>query len=173
MEGVVDGVYYCNPTNVDEINSRISNRNIPSEALEPAIFARPVSTKFMIFPLVDDRKPANVPLKTYPIFNLSKNFNPGTAPAPWSGYAANINIDSSLRNQYFALQKASQAAFIPSSKSLLYNMYWPQTHNSNSYNLDKKNQNEFSKFNPNPDEKVVGNLLFNNDTRNQIKNIVC
>ena len=52
-------------------------------------------------------------------------------------------------------------------------MYWPQTHNSNSYNLDKKNQNEFSKFNPNPDEKVVGNLLFNNDTRNQIKNIVC
>ena len=34
---VVDGLYNCQQSRVDELNSRISNRNIPSNDLEPSI----------------------------------------------------------------------------------------------------------------------------------------
>jgi len=123
MYGVVDGVYFCNEERLDEINSRIAKRNIPSAPLKPEFSPRPVSTKYAILPILDRRAPIDVPLKDYELFNTEKIFNPGTAQAPWDGFAANINVDSVLRNQFFALQKCPEAFFVPSSTSSLYQSY--------------------------------------------------
>ena len=40
--------------------------------------------------------------------------------APFSGFVENVDVESVLRNQIFALQKNDQAVYVPSSKSDLY-----------------------------------------------------
>jgi|LauGreSBDMM110SN_4_FD.fasta_scaffold16238_1 hypothetical protein len=103
-----------------EINTRTFDRNIPSSALQPYINARPVSTKYSIMPIVDPRRPLNVPLQVMPTYNPEKTFNPGNDMGPWSGYATSVNVESDLRNQIFALQKCPQSYFVPDSTSDLY-----------------------------------------------------
>lgn len=120
MLGMDDNVYFCHMDRLEAINSEIRNRNIPSEPLRPEFSLRPVPTQRSILPIVDHRIDSNVPLKKYDQFSVEKIFNPGTAQAPWDGFAANINTDSLLRNQFFALQKCSQAKFVPSSQGSLY-----------------------------------------------------
>jgi hypothetical protein len=56
------------------------------------------------------------------MYNPEYVFNPGNAVAPWSGYATAVNVESTLRNQFFALQKCGQSEYVPSSKSDLYNV---------------------------------------------------
>ena len=172
MYGVVDGVYVCNSERANELNNRISQRNIPSQALEPAFSLRPVSTKYAIMPIVDQRAPANMPLLKYPKYNLEKVFNPGNAQAPWNGFASQINTESALRNQFFALQKADQAYFIPSSNSSLYTSNMAQLPDPPGHAGLFKEEN-FNYFNPNPQIEIVGNNVFNNNTRVQIKNTTC
>jgi len=166
MYGVVDGVYFCNHERLDEINSRISDRNIPSQELRPDLSFRPVSTKYAILPIVDRVPMSNVPLKEYLPFSVETVFNPGTAQAPWRGFAENINVDSSLRNQFFALQKAGQAKYVPSSNSSLYKA---------PLAVDGFPTNEFvdTNFKTQGQDIVtnMGNELFNNCTRCQRMNI--
>ena len=57
-----------------------------------------------------------MPIKCEPIFNPANTFNPGTANAPWSGFSTNINTESQLRNQFFALQRNDQAEYISVEK---------------------------------------------------------
>ena len=104
----------------DNQNMKMYGRNIPSSALQPYLNVRPVMTKYSKMPIVDPRKELNTQLQEKPLYNTGEVFNPGTSQAPWNGFAANINTDSLLRNQFFALQKCSEAEFIPSSKSSLY-----------------------------------------------------
>tara|TARA_Y100000389_G_scaffold204091_2_gene254963 strand:+ start:7099 stop:7605 length:507 start_codon:yes stop_codon:yes gene_type:complete len=120
MFGVEDNVYFCNTDKLEKMNKEIRDRNIPSKPLRPEFSLRPVPTQRTILPVVDNRVQPDVPLKRYENFSVEKVFNPGTSQAPWNGFAANINTDSLLRNQFFALQKCSEAEFIPSSKSSLY-----------------------------------------------------
>jgi hypothetical protein len=120
MFGVNDNVYFCNMDRLESINSQIRNRNIPSEPLRPEFSLRPVATQRCVLPIVDNIGPSCVPLQKYDQFSVEKVFNPGTAQAPWDGFAANINVDSLLRNQFFALQRCSQAEFVPSSNGPLF-----------------------------------------------------
>jgi len=46
MYGVVEGLYTCNHGRVDEVNTRIADRNIPSKGLQPQYSIRPASTKY-------------------------------------------------------------------------------------------------------------------------------
>jgi hypothetical protein len=103
-----------------QTNQRIYDRNIPSQVLQPYIDARPVTTKYSYFPIVDPRKSINIPLQQMPTYNVSQVFNPGNTQSPWSGFATNINTESELRNQIYALQKCSQATYVPGSSSDLY-----------------------------------------------------
>ena len=151
-------------------NSRIYDRNIPSQTLQPYLDARPVLTKYSIMPIVDPRKKTSVPLHIQPTFNTENIFNPGNDFAPWSGF--NVNKESELRNIIFALQECGQAAYVPSSKSDLYQINWK----SNAKNLqqpfpDLFNNEVFAPFNPNPNDNVIGYGLFNNSTRTQIKDL--
>jgi len=167
--GVMEGGYYsCNVERYQVLNDRIANRNIPSEYLQSSFSSRPVSTKYSKLPIVDQYKQANVPLVKAQPYNIGTTFNPGNAEAPWSGYASNVDVETILRNQVFALQKGDKSAYVPSSKSDLYNtevvgrqeqqtfpgLFSPQTlqpFNPNTYNLAQD--------------------VFNNSTRQQLKNV--
>ena len=170
MYGVVNGAYICNIERDNELNIKIAERNIPSKPLEPAFSLRPVSTKYTLMPTVDEYRESSVSIRNYPIYNLGNTFNPGTDQAPWSGFASQINKESMLRNQFFALQKCDQGVYIPSSRSSLYNSSLDLERESATHR-ELFNKQEFKSFNPNPDSKIIGNDRFNNNTRQQMKNI--
>ena len=168
--GVEQGGRNCNLKRSMELNNRISERNIPSAPLQPQFSIRPVSTKYDHMSIIDRRNVPTVPLKRVPTHNVAMNFNPGNAQAPWEGFAANINNESTLRNQFFAIQNCDKAVYIPSSKSDLYDVkvggrVEVQPH------MGLFVEPELAPFNPNPYHENVGHNTFHNSTREQIKNV--
>ena len=166
----------CNQTQLNvskihqETNTRIYDRNIPSQMLQPYLDVRPVMTKYSYFPIVDPRKNVNVPLNVQPTFNSHAVFNPGNTQSPWSGFASNVNLESELRNQIYALLKCSQSVYVPSSKSDLYNYSFTPKPTQQTHSLLFQNQS-FHQFNPNPDSKIVGVSMFMNPTRVQVRDM--
>jgi hypothetical protein len=154
-------------------NLRAYSRNIPSQPLQPYLDARPVLTKYSIMPVIDPRATIHTPLKQEATYNPNKIFYPGNDSAPWSGYASNINNESELRNQVYALQSCPQAFYIPSSTSSLYNVSW----NNNVNNGQQPFPNLFveepvnSYANANNTNSDIGYALFNNSTRQQLRNL--
>jgi hypothetical protein len=170
MYGVVNKLFLCQNERTDELNERISSRNIPSQPLQPFYYQTPVSTKYGYMPILDQRKESSVPLNNYPIFSPHTTFNPGNNMAPWQGFANNVNVESTLRNQFFGLQDCQQAYYVPSSTSDLYKVSVPppsQPVNQQFPLLFKREV--FDHFNPNSDN--LGNSFFNNSTRTDIKDI--
>jgi hypothetical protein len=153
-----------------QTNQRIYDRNIPSQVLQPYIDARPVTTKYSYFPIVDPRKSINIQLQQMPTYNVSQVFNPGNTQSPWSGFATNINTESELRNQIYALQKCSQATYVPSSSSDLYSYHFKTPTQPNPHQLLFKGEN-FDSFNPNPAPGLCGSGLFMNSTRTQVRDL--
>jgi len=165
MYGVIDDLYYNTHDRVDELNDRLYKRNIPSCQLQPQFNSRPVSTKYSFMSIVDRRAPTTVPIVKPPTYNVEKVFNPGNTMSPWGGFSANVNNESLLRNQLFALQSASQSVYIPPSTSDMYKV--------NVVGRGEKQPfpNLFTeeKFNPfNPNTLPVGTNVFNNSTREQV-----
>ena len=153
-----------------QTNNRIYDRNIPSQMLQPYVDVRPVLTKYSYFPIVDPRKPINVPLVQMPTYNVHKVFNPGNTQSPWSGFASNINTESELRNQIYALQKCSQSVYVPESSSDLYSYKFQTPSKPNPHELLFQN-NHFETFNPNPAPELCGTFIFNNSTRTQVRDM--
>jgi len=160
----------CNSKIQQETNTRIYDRNIPSQMLQPYLDVRPVMTKYSYFPIVDPRKTISVPLVQMPTYNVDKVFNPGNATAPWSGFASNINTETELRNQIYSLQKCSQSVYVPNSNSDLYNYKFQSIKQHNPHELLFQNDS-FSGFDPNPDSKIVGSGMFYNNTRCQVRDM--
>jgi len=122
--------------------------------------------KYGYMQILDQRRSSVTPLQSYGTYSTSSVFNPGNAQAPWSGFSNNINTESILRNQFFALQNCEQSEYVPSSTSDLYQTkidYKPVQQNHPL--LFEKS--DLVPFNPNTSN--VGNNLFNNHTRNQLK----
>ncbi len=153
-----------------QTNHRIYDRNVPSHTLQPYLNARPVMTKYSYFPIVDPRARIQTPMVQQPTYNVGQVFNPGNATAPWSGFASNINTESVLRNQVYALQKCSQATYVPSSQSDLYSYKFQTRSQPNPHELLFRDET-FDTFNPNPAPGVCGGGLFNNSTRCQVKDM--
>lgn len=154
----------------NQTNKKIYERNIPSQMLQPYIDVRPVMTKYSYLPIVDPRKSINTKLNYVPTFNVNNVFNPGNDQSPWSGFASNVNIESELRNQLYALQKCSQAVYVPNSNSSLYTYNFKTKTIANPHELLFKNES-FEQFNPNPNSKICGSGIFYNNTRCQVKDI--
>lgn len=168
MYGVIDGCCRQDDHRVQDLNTRISNRNIPSSALPPQFSIRPVATKYSTMPIVDQRKASSVPANNCSSFNVGTTFNPGTAQAPWTGFASNIHTESVLRNQFFALQRGDQGVYVPSSNSDLYKVEVTSKPMKQQFpGLFEKQT--FAAFNPNPDN--LGNQMFENSTRVQMKDV--
>ena len=157
----------------EEENRKLYSRNIPSQQLQPYLDVRPVMTKYSYLPIVDPRREINETLIQQPTYNTNAVFNPGNTQSPWSGFATNINTESELRNQIYALQRCSQAVYVPSSKSDLYSFSFKpnsSTVTQMPHNLLFKEES-FNKFNPNPSDNKVGQGLFLNSTRVQVREI--
>jgi hypothetical protein len=151
-----------------QTNNRIYDRNIPSQMLQPYLDVRPVMTKYSYFPIVDPRKQINVPFAQMPTYNVNKVFNPGNTQSPWSGFASNINTESELRNQIYALQKCSQATYVPRSNSDLYTYQFQTQTQPNPHEILFRNET-FDSFDPNPSPNICGTNIFYNNTRCQVK----
>jgi hypothetical protein len=168
MHGVINGVYYCNNNRVDALNTRIFERNIPSSQLQAQFGMRPVSSKYAIMPIYDRRPVPQEKIIKQPSYNINKTFNPGTGTAPWSGFAGHINDESRLRRQFFALQNCDQPDFVPSTNSDMYVNEVKGTKEVQPF-PDLFKQQQFQEFNPNICN--LGNNMFDNCTRVQIKNL--
>jgi hypothetical protein len=155
----------------EELNKRVAQRNIPSAPLQAQFGIRPVSTKYATMPLIDQRAFPKVPIQRQPIYNIEQTFNPGNAQGPWGGFAENINDESRLRNQFFALQRgAGQACYIPAKSSDMYVATHPRTAEQVIQpfpGLFEKPR--FNKFNPSLAN--TGGNLFENFTRQQMKEV--
>ena len=168
MYGVIDGGMFCNLGRNLELSQRMAARNVPSAPLQPQFGIRPVSTKYALLPIVDRRAPASVPIKVEPTYSTRRVFNPGTAQAPWSGFATNINKESELRDQFFALQKCDQGDYVPSSKSDMYEVHvTPQRVQQPFPGLFQKQQ--LDPFNPDPCR--LATHMFNNSTREAVRSL--
>ena len=159
----------CNSDIQKTTNHRIYDRNIPSQFLQPYLSVHPVMTKYSIMPIVDPRAPINVPMQQMPVYSPEKVFNPGNTQSPWSGFASAINTESELRNQIYALQACSQAVYVPNSSSDLYQYsFAPDRAGEHFQPFQGLFQEEhFNNFNPNTEN--IGNGLFNNYTRQQLR----
>jgi hypothetical protein len=169
--GQPTGILYGQYDRTEDLNKRISERNIPNTPIQPHISFRSMETKHTKFPLMNDIKPRNEPLLEYPTFNSSQHFLPGTSRAPASGYISNVNVETILRNQTFGLQHgASQSVYVPSSNSELYNVRVPSKPSVQPHpNLFR----QFSFDNKSHDNLVGGDIgidRFHNHTRTQLRN---
>ena len=157
---------------LEELNTRIAFRNIPSTNLPQCLSLRPVQTQFTTFMV--DREFNNCPNNNEPVnFTVDSVFLPGNRNGPFAGFSNKINDESYLRNQFFANQECPQAYWVPDSKSELFT--YNVDANIRSENVLEKHPELFKRhtlgyFNPNPDNRV-GINIFNNSTRCQIKNI--
>ena len=155
----------------ETIYLRSYERNIPSQPLQPYLDARPVLTKYSILPIVDPRKSIQTQLIQQSTYSPEQIYNPGNDFGPWSGYASNVNHETELRNQIFALQHCTQAAYIPSSQSSLYNVHWQNTFKQQQPFPGLFQNEQFNPVNPNPNPDKIGFSLFNNATRQQTRDL--
>ena len=160
-----------NLENQSTINNDIYERNIPSENIQIHLPQRSVSTKYAHFPILDSRKESNVILNYSRPYDSNNIFFPGNRKPHYCGFAQNVDLESSLRNQFFALQKSDQAVYVPSSNSNMYenNINFINTNK----NLDQHllfNKEDFDNFNPNISNSI-GSEIFLNSTRVQLKNL--
>lgn len=151
-------------------NNRIYERNIPSSELQPYFSPRPTQTKYTKFMTDIPPVQSSVPLQQIPSYNPHTTFYPANKNAPWNGFANNIDVDSDMRNQFYALQSCPQATYVPTSESDLYTLS-SFVHPAQSIVQTHPllfNKQTFDLFNPN----VTGmsNGTFNNHTRQDIKN---
>lgn len=167
------GPNMVNLNRLEDINNRILERNLPSSFLQQQFSSRPVSTKYSLLPILDTRTPSNENIINRKPYDVSETFNPGTS-APFIGFSKNINDESILRNQFFALQRCEQSVYVPSSESDLYvikkSINDKEERNDKIHNLLFK-ETEMGNFNPNIDVNKIGNNFFDNNTRVQLKNI--
>lgn len=152
-----------------QTNTRIYDRNLPSSMLQPYLDVRAVSTKYSILPVVDPRKKNSVKLNVQPTYNVGRTFNPGNDSGPWSGYASEVNTESELRNQIYALQKCSQSVYVPNSTSDLYQYGFTPNKVTVQPFPDLFSHKPFPEFNPAPEN--IAQTIFHNSTRVSTMNV--
>ena len=170
--GVQEGILYGQNERVDELNERIQSRYFSDAPLSTNFDPRPVQTKFTLFPIIDSRKESSE--RILPSINhmVESNFSPATRNGPPSGYFANIDTETLLRNQTVALQHgADRGVYIPSSNSDLYKVHVISRPSEQPFtNLFKKE--EYSTYNSNNFENTpIGKDKFFNHTRTQLRNL--
>jgi hypothetical protein len=163
-------VYYCNMNRYDDLNKRLTYRNVPTKQLETMYISRPADTYCTKLGVVDQRKKNFVKKARFDSHDPFSSFNPGSK-GPNTGFTNNVDVESKLSNRFSPLQKCVRGKYIPSSNSDMYNTryltYRPRD-NFIGHNLLFQNNN-FAFFNPN--ECNLGKDMFYNHTRQQQKNV--
>ncbi len=104
----------------NELNKRLENRNTPSAPLQPIYDIRPVATKYTMFHTVDrtNQQQYHKQCEKQYHYDPHQIFNPGKAPIDY--FIRNIDVESKLRSQFFALQTSPQSVYVPELNSQLY-----------------------------------------------------
>lgn len=154
----------------DEINDRMSKRNIPDSTLQPNFDPRPIPTKYSLFPIIDRCKEVTVMKNKYDTYTPSSNFNPSDG-APVNGFINNVCIESELRGNPYKLTGGDLGhKYIPSVSGPLYNNVVGNPYDipdSKHHLLFKKDEHRQSVSNIDPS---IGKDLFHNNTRVQLRN---
>jgi hypothetical protein len=173
LTNVHQGVQYKEDTHVNKLNSRLSDRQFGDSPLEPNFDMRPVPTKYSVFPIINRRKPVHEEKLEYINYNQSVNFSPVMSNGPVSGYMSNVDTETILRNQPFALQRGiGQDVYVPSSNSDLYKVT-VVSRPSEQPHLGLFEPTVFSnRPHPNVEHSTIGKEQFFNHTRTQLRNSV-
>ena len=155
----------------NNIGNNIYERVVPSDEMQMNFGFRPIMSKYATMPILDNRIESQVNINKEPIYNSETVFYPGTSKPHFNGFATNIDNESTLRNQFFALQKGDKHLYVPNSNSDLYeNNLDIKNYDLNLDNLILFKKENFQDFNPNISNKI-GYNIFNNSTRVQLKNL--
>lgn len=158
----------CNIDYDNELNVRMNERYFPSQSMPTKFDPRPMSTKYQKYPIHHDVQVEQFQRSSQPYFNPSHVFYTGNTRAPIDFAIDNVDVESRLRNQYFALQKNDQAQYIPC------------IHTSDLYNIKSKvseapkqyfENYETVSYKFNPDRCNLAPNTFNNSTRYNLKNL--
>ena len=157
----------------DELNGRILERNEPDKPLAPNFSPWPVLTKYSQFPMLDSRMPATVPIKENYDYSLHNEFTPPVMKkGPVSGFINNVQTESELRNQNYALHKGNdEVIYVPSSESDLYKVYIPSAPSEQPHPGLFKRYDLSQTTHPNVANTTVGTDRFHNNTRSQLKSM--
>lgn len=168
INGLQDGIIYGQNERVDELNNRITERFYPDSPLKPNFDPRAVSTKYAKFPIIDLRSEPKEKFQQYLDYSTETNFTPLGTAGPVDGYLNNVETESILRNQFFALQKgADQGVYVPSSNSDLYKV---PVFSRPSVQPFMGLFDRPSFYTPERNVDVnIGNDRFNNHTRTQLR----
>ena len=168
--GVPKYAFYGQEDRVEELNKRMGSRNNIEKKLEPNFDLRPTSTKYDHFPVLDKQPAPKNP--TYETYKLSNQFFNGDGKAPSSGYFSNIDLESNLRNQHFALQKgASQGVYVPTSESDMYKVKVPYIPSEQPHPKLFAKQPFSKELHENLHNNKIGVNTFYNHTRNQLRDM--
>lgn len=119
--GSVHGLWSGQHDRVDELNERISNRQLADHPLQPNFSPRSVSTKYSHFPIIERRASPTVPIQRGIFYDTQKSFCPATTNGPTATYLANVDTETILQNRHIMKQRgAEQSVYVPSSRSDLY-----------------------------------------------------
>ena len=106
---------------VDELNARIAARLHADPP--PMVFSpRPVSTKYVVFPVIDTLSESRVSIKSV----IEPTYYPGQR-APFRSYMDRIEDETTLLNLRAAMQNDERIGYVPSSTSDLYFVHVPST----------------------------------------------
>tara|TARA_X000000950_G_scaffold279577_1_gene372581 strand:- start:524 stop:1063 length:540 start_codon:yes stop_codon:yes gene_type:complete len=171
INGLPKYAFYGQEDRVEELNKRLGSRHNIEKPLEPNFNLRPTSTKYDIFPILD-KQPVPSTKKDYETYKLSNQFFNGNSRAPPSGYFSNVDLESNLRNQQFALQKgANQSVYVPTSESDMYKIKIPYSPSEQPH-PKLFTQPQFSKdLHDNVKNDKIGNDKFFNHTRTQLRDL--
>ena len=144
-----------------ETNDRIYQRFVPSFQPQISLDVRPAQTKYTTMQINDERPHVNTPHDNRKLYNVNNDFLPVAYGAPANTFLTNIDQESILRNQFFALQKCNQKEYVPSSNSDLYKVEVVGRKENNAHSL-LFNQDSFKSSNSKLNFK--DNKMFNNNT---------
>ena len=172
MYGLVNGLWLGQNERVEELNMRISDRfQVVGASPQPNFDARPSSTKYSLFPMLDRRAQAIVPIVSTPMYNVRQGFLPATSNGPVSTYLANVDVETVLQNRHVVLQKgADQGVYVPSSHSDLYG-FAPSGRQEQMGERDLLFRQETIHTKMPEIAKQIGKDRFNNNTRVQLRGV--
>lgn len=123
----------CNYDRDNELNQRMNSRYFPSATLKPNLETKPHSTKYSFNKkertyeshviVHETQDSTSNTVMNYNQFTTNNVFFPGNRRAPVSHILDNIDMESTLRNQYEILEKKDINQYMPNMNSQLYNVY--------------------------------------------------
>jgi hypothetical protein len=159
--GVIHGVIYGQNERIEELNQRYIARQFSDMTLAPNFDPRPVSTKCIILPCIDERHES---IQSSHAANIQKDTTQS------NGFSKHIDIETGLRNQGIALQHSNQSEYIPASDSDLYRVTIVSRPIEQPYPLLFSNPSYTTTLSSTTSQPI-GRELFNNHTRTQLRGL--